>query len=445
MKMNIEDKDDLTHQSYKTEIVLEIKNNYNQPAKKEVTSQDKSKLVPHVSQLERFLQYPQSGVSEIKIEKQKNETLDTESKLKDIVLPINDYKLNYDENPEFVLKKPKEKVTYKQEVGIRYLRPPSPPPPGDLIIIQEKNIVESPLPPLVIRQQPPRPVTPPPIIVRERPPTPPLPIEEQIIRIPGKKIVLPRKVIVERLAELPQKPPSIIFEKWLPYEKQKRKVIHKIEIPDDEPKPTITQVIKPKNFVSRLQTTTECFERYRSELMSISNHQSQSVSNMKVRQIKDFGVQPCDPLEYIQNNEPLAMSNKTKSYHESISSLKKKDFMESTSSSGIWSPSHYPDDEDDQLGNTTRCSSTKRHSDFTYSFDDHNKHALLMDFFAQYHPKNGKLNLEESDQLYMRAFKRFGHRCTEKEAQEFSDCLNYNNDGYIDFEMFKQEIFNLLN
>lgn len=439
--MSVEDKDDLTHQSYKTEIVLEIKNNYNQPNKKQVTPQEATKIAPHVSQLERFLQYPQTGVSEIKIEKQKNEILDLEPKYEGVVLPITDYKLNYDENPEFVLKKPREKITYKQEVGIRYLRPPSPPPPGDLIIIQEKDTFETPLPPLVIRQQPPRPITPPPIIVRERPPTPPPPIQEHTIRIPGKKIVLPRRVIVERLAEIPQKPPSVIIEKWLPYEKQKRRVIHIKDLPEEEPKPTITQVIKPKNFVSRMQTTTECFERYRSELM----YQSQSLSNMKVRQIKDFGIQPCDPLEYIQNNEPLTISNKAKSYHDSISSLKKKDFMESTSSSGIWSPSNYPDDEDDQSGNATRCSSAKRHSDFTYSFDDHNKHASLMDFLAQYQPKNGKLNLEESDQLYMKVFKRFGNRCTEKEAQEFSDCLNYNNDGYIDFEMFKHEIFNLLN
>jgi len=34
----------------------------------------------------------------------------------------------------------------------------------------------------------------------------------------------PRKVIIERLPELPPKPAPIIIEKWLPYEPQRRKV-----------------------------------------------------------------------------------------------------------------------------------------------------------------------------------------------------------------------------
>ena len=46
----------------------------------------------------------------------------------------NGYKINFDPNPQIVRKNAKDAVTYKQEVAVRYLRPPTPPPPGPLII-----------------------------------------------------------------------------------------------------------------------------------------------------------------------------------------------------------------------------------------------------------------------------------------------------------------------
>ena len=52
-------------------------------------------------------------------------------------------------------------------MAIRYLRPPTPPIPGDIIITQEANTLTAPAPPLVIRQQPPRPDTPEPVVIRE--------------------------------------------------------------------------------------------------------------------------------------------------------------------------------------------------------------------------------------------------------------------------------------
>ena len=48
-------------------------------------------------------------------------------------------------------------------MAIRYLKPPSPPTPGDIVIVQEKDTVPGPAPPLVIRQQPVRPETPEPL------------------------------------------------------------------------------------------------------------------------------------------------------------------------------------------------------------------------------------------------------------------------------------------
>lgn len=44
------------------------------------------------------------------------------------------YKINFDPNPQIIRKQAGDAVTYKQEVAVRYLRPPTPPPPGPLII-----------------------------------------------------------------------------------------------------------------------------------------------------------------------------------------------------------------------------------------------------------------------------------------------------------------------
>lgn len=88
-------------------------------------------------------------------------------------LPLSEYRINDDPNPEIIRKKTNQSVLYNQEIAIRYLRPPTPPPPGPILIQQEPNISLPPAPPLVIRQQPARPSTPPPLVIREAPPPPP--------------------------------------------------------------------------------------------------------------------------------------------------------------------------------------------------------------------------------------------------------------------------------
>lgn len=47
---------------------------------------------------------------------------------------FNQPEINQDVNPIIVKKRPKKKLEYVQEVTIRYLKPPTPPPPGDIII-----------------------------------------------------------------------------------------------------------------------------------------------------------------------------------------------------------------------------------------------------------------------------------------------------------------------
>lgn len=102
-------------------------------------------------------------------------------------MPIHEYPINEDPNPDLLCKRTNQEIEYVQEFAIRYLRPPTPPAPGDIIINQEPNIATSPAPPLIIRQQPPRPVTPEPLVIRECPPAPPCQIGRKIVTISGKR------------------------------------------------------------------------------------------------------------------------------------------------------------------------------------------------------------------------------------------------------------------
>jgi hypothetical protein len=108
----------------------------------------------------------------------------------------------------------------------------------------EPNYATGPAPPLIIRQQPPRPATPEPLIVREAPPSPPRPVGSKRITISGKRIPPPpRKVVIERLAPLPSKPQNVIIERWLPYGEVKRRVVfNKPTKPDPVP-------VVPRNII----------------------------------------------------------------------------------------------------------------------------------------------------------------------------------------------------
>ena len=123
----------------------------------------------------------------------------------------NGYKINFDPNPQIIRKHATDAVTYKQEVAVRYLRPPTPPPPGPLIIKEVRNPALPPAPPIVIRQRPPRPATPPPLIIRERPPQPPPQLAPKLITKPlPPPPPPPRRVIIERMPPLPPKPQRFV-------------------------------------------------------------------------------------------------------------------------------------------------------------------------------------------------------------------------------------------
>ncbi|KAI3378972.1 hypothetical protein SNEBB_006979 [Seison nebaliae] len=151
----------------------------------------------------------------------------TTQQLSETELNKYSYKINYDPNPKIIKRNNNESVEYKQEVAIRYLQPPTPPPPGPIIIKEIRPPMPPAAPPVVIRQRPPRPATPPPMVVRENPPQPPIPPAPKIItkQLP-QPLPPPRRVIIERLPALPEKPRSLIIERWLPYKSQKRRVVY---------------------------------------------------------------------------------------------------------------------------------------------------------------------------------------------------------------------------
>jgi len=145
------------------------------------------------------------------------------------LLPLNAYKIQVDANPTVIRRQMSgAAIVQKQNIIVRFLRPPAPPAPGPLIIKEIRPPQPRPAPPLVIKQRPPRPRTPPPLILREKPPK--MPVVAKTKTVIKKLAALappPRQVIVERYPALPAKPRDVIIERWMQYGPlPKRKVIY---------------------------------------------------------------------------------------------------------------------------------------------------------------------------------------------------------------------------
>ena len=180
-----------------------------------------------------------------------NATTDIQEKTSDtapVTFDIKEIPLNIDPNPVIITKKPLNKVHYTQNVSLKFLKPPTPVQPGDIVIEKERDTQAPPVAPLLIRQRPPEPIKPPVLVVREKPPPPPAPIAPQIFNIPGKiHPPPPRQMVVERLPKLPSPPQDIIIERWLNYTKRTRRVIY-------EPAPELMLAPAPKNLIIQWDT-----------------------------------------------------------------------------------------------------------------------------------------------------------------------------------------------
>jgi hypothetical protein len=138
--------------------------------------------------------------------------------------PLETYPINNDLNPQ-VIRKQSAPVRYTQQVAVRRLNPPTPPPHGDLIVKEFQRQIPA-GPPVVLRQEGRRAATPPPQVFREAPPAPPPRIPTQVVNVEGTPVPPPaRKVVYEKLADQPAKPQNILIEKWLPYKPRTRRVV----------------------------------------------------------------------------------------------------------------------------------------------------------------------------------------------------------------------------
>lgn len=140
-------------------------------------------------------------------------------------IPLSEYKVNVDRNPQIIQKKAETELNYNQEIGIRYLKPPTP-FGGEIIINELPAENEEQGPPVIIRQIPSaNKSNTAPKIYRETPPEAPRRVDPLIVKIPGKKLPPPpRKMIIEILPKIP-KPQPILLERWLTPKPVKRRVI----------------------------------------------------------------------------------------------------------------------------------------------------------------------------------------------------------------------------
>jgi predicted house-cleaning noncanonical NTP pyrophosphatase (MazG superfamily) len=110
-------------------------------------------------------------------------------------------------------------------------------------------------------------------IFAELPPKPPKAPGKRVITIPGKLLPpTPRRLVCERLPELPKKPHDIYIERWLPMKDMKRKIILNPK-PDD-----------PISCNCEIKNLIVDWDRKESKIKNV---------------ITNLGIEKTDPIEYV--------------------------------------------------------------------------------------------------------------------------------------------------
>ena len=354
------------------------------------------------------------------------------------IIPISEYSINEDPNPEVITKRSHQMLEYLQEIAIRYLRPPTPPAPGEIIITQEQNILTPPAPPLVIRQQPARPETPQPLVIREAPPQPPLPVGRKIISISGKRLPPPpRKVVIERFAQLPAKPKSVLIERWLPYAEVKRRVLFQAAPPDPI-------VVKPRNTIVQWEAPEV---KLRKELKYLgvvkanpAEYAHEFGQSMRASQdLPDFVLDIKGP-----DGLMLAAEYRAPSRHElegDVHALK----LVNLDAEGLSGYRSYLA----RLGLFEARKNSQQDNDFFRSADE--KEAandalseLVESLFRTIDRSNkGVINIEDAEKTLLRLNSRLGRRYGEDDVRTFFNALDLNRDGTLSLKEFNRAFLNL--
>ncbi len=369
-------------------------------------------------------------------------------------IPLHKYPINDDPTPEIIKKKLNKQIEYVQEMAVRYLRPPTPPQPGEIIIKQEANKQTPPAPPLIIRQQPARPSTPQPLIIRESPPKPPAPIGRKLITISGKKLPpAPRKVIIERLAQLPTKPQSVIVERWLPYstEHLKRKVIFR-RAPHPDP-----SVVKPRNVIVQWDAPnvlikkdykylgtvranpSDYVQRYGSSLKNAKDLPSivydiktpngirlacEQTNNQIVHELEG----DVDALNLINlENEGLDVyRNQLDKYNSRKNNNNNNNDKDTNLNDNYFNSSI-------MLGPSSYTQQQQQQQLFTP-----NEMNAIEQIFSQIDiDSNGNISVEEAEKIFLRLNSRLNRNYCENEVAQFFYSLDSNRDGNINLNEFK--------
>ncbi|CAF0921745.1 unnamed protein product [Brachionus calyciflorus] len=356
------------------------------------------------------------------------------------IIPIGDYSINEDSNPEIITKRTNQSLTYLQELAIRYLRPPTPPAPGEIIIQQEANTLTQPAPPLILRQQPLRPSTPEPLVIREAPPKPPAQIGRKVITISGKRLPPPpRKVVIERLAPIPTKPQSVIIERWLPYSQVKRRVIYQRSNEQDafivKPRNVIIQWEAPQVYVKKdfkylgiiRANPVEYVQRYGSTLKT-SRELPDFVLDIKPPQgivlAADFQYNNIHELEgEVQALRLVDLDREGLTQYKS--QIEKFEFSKQYSNFSL---------------NNLEITSNSVQKNFKTNILD-----IISDIFNQVDgDQNGSLSVEEAEKLLLKLNSRLGRSYGEDDVEKFFLSLDTNQDGSISLSEFRKAFENLI-
>ena len=387
-------------------------------------------------------------------------------------MPISAYTINEDNNPEVITKRTHQNIEYLQELAVRYLKPPTPPPPGEIVITQEANILTPPAPPLVIRQQPARPSTPEPLVIREAPPKPPLQVGRKVITISGKRLPPPpRKVVIERLAPLPSKPQGVMIERWLPYSEVKRRVIFQksnqidpvvikprnVIIQWEAPQVTIKKDFKylgviranPYEYVQRYGSTLKQPNQLPDFVLDIKPPQGivlaadyqynqvheleGEVSALRLVDLDKEGLSEYKPQlqKFIINNDgsneaSSGFRNYISNNFNNSSSINDNDFIKNNSNNYDSFDSSYT-----SAGHYTASS-------YSNSNSSGNLAAIISDLFNRVdRDRNGRISIEEAEKLLLRINSRLGRRYGENDVRAFVQALDRNRNGTIELDEFK--------
>lgn len=358
-------------------------------------------------------------------------------------VPLSDYSVNEDQQPEIITKKTAQTLEYVQELAVRYLRPPTPPAPGEIIITQLPNTATAPAPPLIIRQQPARAETPEPMVIREAPPEPPISVGRKVITISGKRLPPPpRKVIIERLAPLPSKPQNIIIERWLPYNEVKRRVIfNRSTVPDPV-------VAKPRNVIVQWEAPQVSIRKEIKYLGVIRANPAEYVqkygaSLKKANQLPDFVLDIRTPDDI----GTLAADYKYNSVYELEGEIEGLRFVD-LEKEGL--SEYRPQLMNLGVGNHATMSyasgfSASGSGITNTSISSISASALVQQIINQLDSDgSGTLSLDEANSIFIRINSRIGRSCGQFETNQFFQNLRQNSNGRIDLNEFKQAFDELI-